>query len=66
MLKIPRTVSFVLLRVICAAFLIYAFQLNGVAAKFRIWPDIRISQGDKGAFCFSHFYRTVGERNLRY
>lgn len=37
-------------RVICAAFLIYVFQLNGVTAKFRIWPDIRIFQSDKGAF----------------
>lgn len=34
-------------RMSCAAFLIYVFQLNGVAAKFRIWPDIRISRGDK-------------------
>lgn len=33
-----------------AAFLYYVFQLNGVSSKFRIWPNIKIFQGDKEAF----------------
>lgn len=38
-------------------FFIYVFQLNGMAAKLWSWPDIRISQGDKGTFVWFAFIR---------
>lgn len=45
--KLEGSIVFCAFRVNCDTFLIYVFQLKGAAAKFGIWPDIRISQGDK-------------------